>query len=398
MFYYSVQHWLKYTGFSNQIVQLGVPEKGLQYRILGNHLSAPAITTVHEDEKLQLRHQALLVHLKEEEYNFIFKYADIDSLKTLVIGTTSRFNLDLQLDNNFENIVNLKKINDIRFINKFFESANHKLEQGGLFIDCVETKNLRKSRILHKFPFGLNYIYYTLDFIVKRIFPKFGLTKKLYFFLTRGNNRVLTKAETFGRLYSCGFEIIAERQINGLLYFVARKATQPLYPKNPTYGPFIRLHRVGKHGKIIKVYKLRTMHPFSEFLQEYIYQTQGLQTGGKFHSDFRVSSIGKFLRMFWLDELPMLINLLKGEMKLVGVRPLSKHYFSLYSQEIRDLRIKSKPGLIPPFYADCPKSLEEIQLSEKNYLERYAHRPFRTDVSYFFRAVFNIVFRRCRSN
>ena len=42
------------------------------------------------------------------------------------------------------------------------------------------------------------------------------------------------------------------------------------FDNNPTYGPFIKLNRVGKNGKIIKVYKLRTMHPYSEYLQKFV--------------------------------------------------------------------------------------------------------------------------------
>ena len=40
---------------------------------------------------------------------------------------------------------------------------------------------------------------------------------------------------------------------------------------NPTYGPFVKLKRVGREGQLIKVYKLRTMHPYAEYLQEYVY-------------------------------------------------------------------------------------------------------------------------------
>ena len=75
------------------------------------------------------------------------------------------------------------------------------------------------------------------------------------------------------------------------------------------------------------------MHPYSEFLQAYIYDRYSLQEGGKFNHDIRVTTLGRFMRKCWLDELPMLLNLIKGNMKLVGVRPISKHYFSLYSQE-----------------------------------------------------------------
>ena len=118
-------------------------------------------------------------------FNYVFSHARIDSPETLVISTTSRFNIETQLKDQFEAIVNLKRINDIRYINKFFETANSRLPQGGLFIDFVETKNLRKKRILRKFPPVLNYIAYFFDYIIKRVFPKFLITKKLYFFLTR---------------------------------------------------------------------------------------------------------------------------------------------------------------------------------------------------------------------
>ena len=123
-----------------------------------------------------------------------------------------------------------------------------------------------------------------------------------------------------------------------------------------------------------------------------------LDTGGKFRNDFRITTIGKFMRKFWLDELPMLINWLKGDLKLVGVRPLSKHYFSLYTKELQEKRIKYKPGLVPPYYADLPKTLEEIMASEMRFLELYEKKPFITNFRYFFRAIFNILFRKARSN
>lgn len=238
---------------------------------------------------------------------------------------------------------------------------------------------------------------YTFDFILKRVFPKFILTKKIYFLLTRGNNRVLTRAEFLGRLYSCGFEVLDEKDIENYFYFVVKKIAKPVYDMNPTYGSFVKLKRVRKDGKQLKVYKLRTMHPYSEYLQDYIYQLHSLDSGGKFKNDFRISTWGKFLRMFWLDELPMLFNLLKGDLKLVGVRPISKHYYELYDEELREKRIKTKPGLIPPFYADLPKTLEEIQASELKYLSEYAKKPFRTDWKYFWKAWKNILFKRARS-
>ncbi len=93
----------------------------------------------------------------------------------------------------------------------------------------------------------------------------------------------------------------------------------------------------------------------------------------------------------------MLINFFKGNMKLFGVRPLSRQYFDLYSKELRDRRIRYKPGLIPPFYADLPSDLDEIQVSESNYLNAYDKHPFITDFRYFWKSMFNIMFRNARS-
>jgi lipopolysaccharide/colanic/teichoic acid biosynthesis glycosyltransferase len=346
----------------------------------------------------QQRENALLLEISKPVFNFIFQYAPINSNQTLIVSTNSRFNIDMQLQLEFEAIVNLERINDIRYLNKFFEAVNTKLPVGGIYVNNVETKNLRKKRIMNKFPAGLNYLYYIGDFIVKRIFPKFALTKGMYFLLTRGQNRVLSKAETFGRLYSCGFSIMEERLIDGYLYFIARKEKEPLYPSNPSYGPIIALDRIGREGKPIKVFKMRTMHPFAEYLQEYMYKRSGLDDKGKFRDDFRISTLGKILRIFWLDEFPMLVNLLRGEMKLFGVRPLSRQYFDLYSEELQQKRIRYKPGLVPPYYVDNPKTLDEIMASELKYLNAFDKHPLITDFRYFWKAMYNIIFKKARSS
>ena len=84
-------------------------------------------------------------------------------------------------------------------------------------------------------------------------------------------------------------------------------------------------------------------------------------------------------------------------MKLVGVRPLSKHYYNLYKRELQQRRIEYKPGLVPPFYADMPKTLEEIMESETRYLDAYDRSPLVTDIRYFFKAFWNIVVKKQRS-
>jgi lipopolysaccharide/colanic/teichoic acid biosynthesis glycosyltransferase len=341
---------------------------------------------------------AIINEAGQEVFNLIRKYIDLSKDDYTILSTTTRFNIERLPYDYYNSLVNLKRINDIRYINKFFESVNSKLHKKGILIGCAETKNQRKHRILKKYPPIINATFYFLDYIVKRIFPKFFITKKIYFFLTRGENRVISKAEIFGRLYSCGFEVIDDAVISGHLFFVSKKIKQPYFDDSPTYGPFIKLKRVGKDGKIINVYKLRTMHPFAEYLQDYVYKKGNLKEGGKFDGDFRITTIGKFLRKVWLDETPMLINIIKGDMKLIGVRPLSQHYFSLYSKELQEKRTRFKPGLFPPYYADMPKNLEEIEASEFKYLNEYEKHHFRTDFKYFWKVVYNIVWRKKRSS
>jgi lipopolysaccharide/colanic/teichoic acid biosynthesis glycosyltransferase len=317
---------------------------------------------------------------------------------TAVLSTTTVFNISSLINENYDYIINLHKINDIKRLDDFLDAVNSKLSHKGYFFCCVETKDQRKQRILKKFPPVFNYVYYTLDFVIKRILPKLKWTRNLYYFLTRGENAVISRSEALGRLSRAGFRIKQESFIGNQLCIEARKFADPLPKNGNIYGPLIALPRVGKNGKMIKVYKLRTMHPYSEYIQDYVYKLHDLQDGGKFKHDFRITSWGGVCRKIWLDELPMLINFFRGDLKLFGVRPLSKHYFELYREEVRVRRIKYKPGLVPPFYADMPSDLEAIQASELKYLDQYDKHPVYTDFRYFFKSLWNIAFRKARSN
>ena len=329
--------------------------------------------------------------------NFINLYLDLSSRSNYLTSISDQINLEKLTFGKFSSILNLKKVNDIRYINKFFETVNTILPNSGLYIGKVVTYPNRRSAILKKYPPILNKIIYFFDYIFSRVLPKLPILKNLYFHLTKGKGRVISRAEVYGRLYSCGFEIIDEKTINHSLFFVAKKVKDPCYDQNPTYAPLISLNRIGKNGKIIKVHKIRTMHPYSEYLQEYVYNRNELQEGGKIKNDFRISPEGRFFRKFWIDEIPMLINIFKGEMKLVGVRPLSKHFYSLYDEDLQQKRIKNKPGFIPPFYVDLPKTMSEIMESERRYLELYDQSPIITDVKYFFMAFKNVLFKGARS-
>jgi lipopolysaccharide/colanic/teichoic acid biosynthesis glycosyltransferase len=338
------------------------------------------------------------VNSNSKVIDFIEKYFDLNQEGIFITSTSTAFNINNLKENSISSLINLKKINDFRYINKFIESVNIKLPYSGLFFGCVETYPNRKKALIEKYPVILNRLIYIFDTLFRRVFPKLKITKKIYFYLTKGKGRVLSKAETFGRLYSCGFEIVDEKTIENILYFVVKKVKKPVYDNSPTYGPFISLKRIGKDGRKFKVYKLRTMHPFSEYLQEYVYNQNSLQAGGKIKDDFRISPEGRFFRRFWIDELPMLINIIKGDMKLVGVRPLSPHFFSLYTKELQDLRTQFKPGFIPPFYVDLPKTMDEIMESEKKYLNLCKKSEFKVDLKYFLLAFKNVLFKGVRSS
>jgi len=332
-----------------------------------------------------------------EVLNLISSYVDVNNPNTQIFSTSTVFNIEKFEKKNISAVVNLKRINDLRRVNKFFEAINENISYGTVFIGCVETLELRKERLLKKFPTLINRLYLAGDYIFKRVFPKLPITKQVYFALTNGRNRIISRAETLGRLYSCGFEVLHEETRGFLFYFVARKVNPPAYDMSPSYGPVFAMERSGRNGKPIKVYKFRTMYPFSEYLQQYVYEKNNLDNGGKFKDDFRVTDFGKFMRRFWLDELPMIYNLLKLDLKLVGVRPLSSHYQSLYPEELLKFRHQFKPGLVPPYYADMPKSFDEIVESERRYLEAYQKNALLTDFKYFWKAFINIVFRNARS-
>lgn len=363
--------------------------------VIEEFLKAPK--TKSGNRELSHIERKILEETRPEVLKMIVRYVDVNDPHAQIFSTSTLFNIHKLEKRKIASVVNLKRINDLRRINKFFEAVNENSHYGTVFIGCAETLELRKKRLLNKFPGVLNRLYVFGDYIFKRVFPKLPVTKKIYFALTGGRNRIISRAETLGRLYSCGFEVIHEQTHGFLYYFIARKINPPAYDPSPSYGPVFGMTRSGKGGKKIKVYKFRTMYPFSEYLQQYVYEKNNLEKGGKFNNDFRITAFGKFMRKFWLDELPMLYNLIKFDLKLVGVRPLSSQYQNLYPEDLIKMRQKYRPGLVPPYYADMPGNFEEILASERKYLERYQKNPLKTDIIYFFRAFVNIVFRNARS-
>lgn len=284
-------------------------------------------------------------------------------------------------------------------LNRFLYMANDLLDEGAFLYCHSMTAALKRQMLKRKYPWGVRTVVVWADYLWNRVAPKLKLTHSLYYSLTHGKSRTFTRVEILGRLYRAGFEVIDEQFRYGEFFVVARKTKAPVNDNPPLGSPIIHLRRRGKDGKEIIVHKFRTMYNYSEYIQPYVYQYQRLQSGGKFKDDYRVSTMGRFLRRTWLDELPMVWNMLRGDMKLVGVRPLSNQYFSLYTPEMQELRTRTKPGMLPPFYyeAKSPETLDDIQASERRYLEAYFKAPLRTDWKYFWGIVGNILFKRKHS-
>jgi lipopolysaccharide/colanic/teichoic acid biosynthesis glycosyltransferase len=99
-------------------------------------------------------------------------------------------------------------------------------------------------------------------------------------------------------------------------------------------GVFFRQQRVGRYGRDFGLFKFRTMRTGSE-------KQGGLTVGAR---DSRITKAGYYLRKYKLDELPQLINVLVGQMSLVGPRPEIRKYVDLYTDEQRKV-LSVRPGI-----------------------------------------------------
>ena len=121
---------------------------------------------------------------------------------------------------------------------------------------------------------------------------------------------------------------------------------------------FYKGERVGQFGKPFKMLKFRTMVPNAEKI-------------GTIHAaknDPRITKVGRFLRTYKLDEIPQLINIVKGEMSFVGPRPQVKHYVDLYNDEER-ISLNVVPGMTD--YATICYINQEDLMDENNVDRSY---------------------------
>lgn len=156
------------------------------------------------------------------------------------------------------------------------------------------------------------------------------------------------------------FDIIAS--FCGLIILSPMLLIVSLAIKVDSKGPvFFKQKRVGKNNKIFEIYKFRTMVTDAEKLGKQI--TVG--------NDSRITRVGKFIRKCKLDEFPQLINVLKGEMSLVGPRPEVPRYVDLYD-EYQSQILLVQPGITDYAsieYRDENEILGKSENPEKTYIE-----------------------------
>ena len=164
-----------------------------------------------------------------------------------------------------------------------------------------------------------------------------------------------------------------------------------IHIKIDSKGPvFFKHHRIGKNGKPFSMYKFRTMKDGAEamindFTPE---QLEEWNENFKLKDDPRITRIGKFLRKTSLDELPQLINILRGDMSIVGPRPVIEVELEEYGND-KDEFLSIRPGLTG-WWASNGRS--EISYPERCSYELYYVRneSFWLDVKVMFLSVFSV--------
>lgn len=148
-----------------------------------------------------------------------------------------------------------------------------------------------------------------------------------------------------------------------------------LFIKLTSPGPaFYRGIRVGRHGENFRIFKFRTM----------VHNAEKIGGTSTPDDDPRITGIGRFLRKYKLDELPQLINVIKGEMSVVGPRPQVPWAVELYSEEEKEL-LRVRPGITDLASIKFRNEAEILNGSadpDKDYLEKIAPEKIRLGLEY----------------
>jgi lipopolysaccharide/colanic/teichoic acid biosynthesis glycosyltransferase len=166
----------------------------------------------------------------------------------------------------------------------------------------------------------------------------------------------------------------------GLVLLAPFFAAAALWIRLDSPGPALfRQERVGRGGATFRIHKFRTMH-------------DGAANAGPaitIGADPRISRAGAFLRRYKLDELPQLIDVLRGDMSLVGPRPELARYVAIYPPALRDKVLSVRPGitdLASLEYRDEGERLARASDPEREYREVVLPAKLRLAAEYLDRA------------
>lgn len=171
----------------------------------------------------------------------------------------------------------------------------------------------------------------------------------------------------------------------GLLVFSPLMATIVILIKKDGGPAFYRGVRIGRYGKPFRIYKFRTM----------VVNAEKLGGPSTADDDPRITKIGKFLRKYKLDELPQLINVLKGEMSFVGPRPEVQHYVDMFTEEEKAI-LSVRPGITDwasLWNPDEGAVLAGSKDPEKAYMEKIRPEKLKLQLKYVREGSFRIDLR-----
>lgn len=154
---------------------------------------------------------------------------------------------------------------------------------------------------------------------------------------------------------------------------------------------FFKHKRIGKDGKYIYLYKFRTMYKNADEMKKNFTkeQMEEFARDFKLKNDPRVTKIGKFLRKTSLDELPQLLNILKGDMSLIGPRPVVDKEIEKYGM-LKNIFLSVTPGLTGYWACNgrsCTNYDERIKL-ELFYVYNFC---FKLDLKIFFKTIKSVI-------
>ena len=159
-------------------------------------------------------------------------------------------------------------------------------------------------------------------------------------------------------------------------------------------GPIFFAHtRIGKNGKIIKIYKFRTMVVNAEELIKKFTpeQMKEYKENYKLNNDPRITKVGNILRKTSLDELPQLINIIKGDLALIGPRPVVNAELEKYGENASKF-LSVTPGLTGNWAANgrSISAYEERMQLELYYVDNMS---FKMDIEIFFKTIIAVIKR-----